>query len=249
MPGCSGAKPSKRIAPAVLDGPIVPLNDARSRREDGYRLNRRRFLTLAVGLYPTLVLVGCSRRRTAVAALAPGARVLALGDSLTAGQGAAPDEAWPARLAQSTDWQIDNEGVNGDTSAGALQRLRALLAENRYDAVLIAIGGNDMLRGVSRQVTKDNVTAIVRQALAHTSYVALIATPAPQALRASLGSLADADFYEEVAKAEDVLLIPSVYSTVLSSAELRSDRIHANAQGYARVSELLVERLEAAGWR
>lgn len=204
---------------------------------------------MLAGLQSVLILAGCGKRKPAVAALPTGARVLALGDSLTFGHGAAPDQAWPVLLAQLTGWQVDNEGVNGDTSAGALQRLEALLAANRYDAVLVAIGGNDMLRNVSRQATKDNVAAIVRQALAHTAYVALIATPAPEPLRATVGSLSDAGFYEEVATAEKVLLVPEVYSRVLSNAALRSDRIHANAQGYAMVAQQLADRLGAAGWR
>lgn len=204
---------------------------------------------MLAGLQSALILAGCGKRRPAVAALESGARVLALGDSLTFGHGAAPDQAWPVLLAQLTGWQVDNEGVNGDTSAEALQRLEPLLAANRYDAVLVAIGGNDMLRSVSRQATKDNVAAIVRQALAHTAYVALIATPAPEPLRATIGSLSDAGFYEEVATAEKVLLIPEVYSRVLSDAALRSDRIHANAQGYAMVAQQLADRLGAAGWR
>lgn len=204
---------------------------------------------MLAGLQSVLILAGCGKRKPAVAALESGARVLALGDSLTFGHGAAPDQAWPVLLAQLTGWQVDNEGVNGDTSAGALQRLEALLAANRYDAVLVAIGGNDMLRNVSRQATKDNVAAIVRQALAHTAYVALIATPAPEPLRATVGSLSDAGFYEEVATAEKVLLVPEVYSRVLSNAALRSDRIHANAQGYAMVAQQLADTLGAAGWR
>lgn len=204
---------------------------------------------MLAGLQSALILAGCGKRKPAVAALPTGARVLALGDSLTFGHGAAPDQAWPVLLAQLTGWQVDNEGVNGDTSAGALQRLEALLAANRYNAVLVAIGGNDMLRNVSRQATKDNVAAIVRQALAHTAYVALIATPAPEPLRATVGSLSDAGFYEEVATAEKVLLVPEVYSRVLSNAALRSDRIHANAQGYAMVAQQLADRLGAAGWR
>ncbi len=211
-------------------------------------MNRRHLLLLA-GLQSAWLLTGCGRRKPAVSALPSGARVLALGDSLTAGYGAAPEQAWPAVLAQLTGWEVENEGVNGDTSAAALQRLDDLLAASRYDAVLVAIGGNDMLRGVSRQATKDNITAIVHRALAHTPYVALVATPAPAPLRAAVGSLSDADFYEEVAAAEKVLLIPGVYSSVLSSAALRSDRIHANAKGYATVADRLAEQLGAAGWR
>jgi len=198
---------------------------------------------------PALTLTACGKRKASVAALKSDARVLALGDSLTVGYGAAPEQAWPALLAQLTGWRIDNEGVNGDTSAGALQRLQALLAAGSYDAVLVGIGGNDMLRGVAPQATKDNVAAIVRQALGHTPYVAVIATPAPEPLRATVGALSDAGFYQEVAAAEKALLIPNVYSNVLSDAALRSDRIHANAQGYAVVAQQLADKLKAAGWR
>jgi len=77
----------------------------------------------------------------------------------------------------------------------------------------------------------------------------VIATPAPEPLRATVGSLSDAGFYEEVAKAEKVLLIPEVYATVLSDAALRSDRIHANAQGYEKIAQQFGDKLKSAGWR
>lgn len=204
---------------------------------------------MLAGTQPVLFLLGCGKRQPSVAALKSDARVLALGDSLTAGYGATPEQSWPAQLAQLTGWQIDNKGVNGDTSAGALERLEALLAANNYDAVLIGIGGNDMLRGVALQSTRDNVAAIVRAARAHTPYVAVIATPAPEPLRAATGTLSDAVFYEEVAAAEKALLIQGVYSAVLSEEALRSDRIHANAKGYEAVAQQLAEKLKAAGWR
>ena len=70
-----------------------------------------------------LALAGCGKRAPPSARLKSDARVLALGDSLTAGYGATPAESWPARLAELTGWQVINEGVNGDTSAGALGRL------------------------------------------------------------------------------------------------------------------------------
>ncbi|MCW5232273.1 GDSL-type esterase/lipase family protein [Verminephrobacter eiseniae] len=206
----------------------------------------RRHLFLLAGAW---ALGACGKRRPRVAALKADARVLALGDSLTVGYGAAPEQAWPAQLAQLTGWQVDNEGVNGDTSAGALQRLEALLSANSYDAVLVGIGGNDMLRSVALSSTKASVAAIARMALAHTPYVALIATPAPEPLRAAAGALGDAGFYAELAEAEKVLLIPGVYAAVLSDPALRSDRIHANAQGYAAVAQQLADQLEAAGWR
>jgi len=201
------------------------------------------------GVPAAAVLAACGKRKSSAAALKSDARVLAIGDSLTFGYGASPDASWPVKLAEITGWQVENAGVNGDTSAGALQRLPSLLAAGSYDAILIGIGGNDMLRGVSASATRDNIAALVKEAREHTPHVALLATPAPDAMRAFVGSLSDAPFYEEVAKSGQALLVANVYSSVLSNASLRSDRIHANAEGYAKVAQLLADQLKAAGWR
>ena len=201
------------------------------------------------GVPAAAVLAACGKRKSSAAALKSDARVLAIGDSLTFGYGASPDASWPVKLGEITGWQVENAGVNGDTSAGALQRLPSLLAAGSYDAILIGIGGNDMLRGVSASATRDNIAALVKEAREHTPHVALLATPAPDAMRAFVGSLSDAPFYEEVAKSGQALLVANVYSSVLSNASLRSDRIHANAEGYAKVAQLLADQLKAAGWR
>jgi len=212
-------------------------------------MQRRHLLHLLAAVPATALLAACGRRKASTATLKPDARVLAIGDSLTFGYGAPSEAAWPVKLAELTGWQIENAGVNGDTSAGALERLPALLSAASYDAILIGIGGNDMLRGVPPAATRDNLAALVQQARAHTPHVALLATPAPDAMRAAVGSLSDAPFYEEVAQSQQALLVADVYSRVLSDASLRSDRIHANAEGYARIAQQLAERLRAAGWR
>ncbi|ADU34284.1 lipolytic protein G-D-S-L family [Variovorax paradoxus EPS] len=201
------------------------------------------------GVPAAAALAACGKRKPSTAALKSDARVLAIGDSLTFGYGASPDASWPVKLGEITGWQVENAGVNGDTSAGALQRLPSLLAAGSYDGILIGIGGNDMLRGVSASATRDNIAALVKEAREHTPHVALLATPAPDAMRAFVGSLSDAPFYEEVAKSGQALLVANVYSSVLSDASLRSDRIHANAQGYAKVAQLLADQFKAAGWR
>jgi len=208
---------------------------------------RRRLLAL-LGLLPVLAACGKKRPRGGTTALPAHARVLALGDSLTAGNGASREQAWPAQLAQLTGWQVDNAGVSGDTSAGALQRLPALLAQHRYDAILVGIGGNDMLRKLSARTMREHITRIVRHAREHTARVALIATPAPEPLRAAMGTLQDAALYAEIARAENVLLLDKVYASVLSNAALRSDPIHANAQGYAEIARQLAGQLKAARW-
>lgn len=212
-------------------------------------MKRRHLLHLLAGVPAITLLSACGKRKASATALKSNAHVLALGDSLTHGYGAPPDAAWPVKLGELTGWQVENAGVNGDTSEGALQRLPGLLSGQSYDAILIGIGGNDMLRGVSAAATRDNLVELITQARAHTPYVAVLATPAPDAMRAAVGSLSDAPFYEEVAKSQQALLVADVYSSVLSDSSLRSDRIHANARGYEKVAQLLADQLKAAGWR
>ncbi|RYY84770.1 MAG: GDSL family lipase [Comamonadaceae bacterium] len=212
-------------------------------------MHRRRLLRHALALAPAWALLAACGKKKPALALPAGATVLALGDSLTAGYGAAPGQGWPEQLAAITGWQLVNEGVNGDTSAGALQRLGPLLQGQRFDAILIGIGGNDMLRGVDAAQTERNLRALVDAARAHSTHVALLATPAPDALRAAAGLLSDAPFYAPVAQSTQTLLLPGIYAAVLSDRALRSDPIHANAAGYARVAERLADALRDAGWR
>lgn len=209
---------------------------------------QRRYLLTLLAAAPW-ALSACQRKAPKATMLPASATVLALGDSLTFGYGAPPEAAWPAQLASITGWQVVNEGVNGDTAEGALARLGPLLAAQRFDAILVGIGGNDMLRGVPADTTRSRIAELLAQARAHTPHVALIATPAPDAMRAAVGALSDAPFYAELARAGEALLVPGVYADVLSDGALRSDRIHANAQGYARIAQQIAEHLRTAGWR
>ena len=108
------------------------------------RVNKeRRALLLAAAA----TLAACGKRKAVPGqALPAGATVLALGDSITDGTGAAAEAAYPVQLARATGWNVVNGGVPGDTSAQALARLPALLAEHHPALVIISIGGNDFLR-------------------------------------------------------------------------------------------------------
>ncbi len=195
-----------------------------------------------------LVLAACGERSPALAPLPAQARVLVLGDSLVAGTGATPAQSWPTGLAQQTGWQVINAGIPGNTSADALARLPALLAEHRPDALIIAIGGNDFLRRFPPEETRRNITALMTQGKAATSHVALLAIPAPSVGAAVFGSLSDHPLYAELAGAQQVLLVPEVVAKTLSREEFRADRIHANAAGYARIADGVRQALAEGGW-
>lgn len=199
---------------------------------------------LAAALAGLLAACGARPRGTEVP---PGATVLALGDSITFGTGAPPQASYPAVLAGVSGWEVVNAGVPGDTSAGALARLPALLQEHAPQLVLVSIGGNDFLRRMPVDQTRANVRAICEQAVAAGAQVLLVAIPEASAMAVATRSLSDHPLYEEVADALKLPLHAGGWAGVLGDPSLRSDPIHANAQGYAAFARGLAQRLRELG--
>jgi lysophospholipase L1-like esterase len=177
-----------------------------------------------------------------------GSTVLALGDSLTYGTGAASDAAYPLRLAQLTGWKVVNAGVPGNTSTQARERLATLLAQHAPALVLLSIGGNDFLRQVPEAVTRQQIAAMLVEIRTAGSRAVLIAVPRPALAAALFGSLDDHPLYEALAGEANVPLFASGWSKVLSDAALKSDRIHANAAGYERFARDLHAFLREQGF-
>jgi lysophospholipase L1-like esterase len=204
---------------------------------------RRLWLTAALAAS-----AGCGRRPGPAAAAVPsGATVLALGDSITAGVGAEPAASYPARLAELTGWNVVNAGVSGDTSAQALQRLPALLAEHRPALVIVSIGGNDFLRRVGSAETEQHLRRIVAATLEAPAQVLLVAVPQPSLTAAAGLGLSDHPVYARLADELKLPLHAQGWSRVLGDDKLKSDQIHANAAGYRAFAEGLVSTLRAAG--
>jgi lysophospholipase L1-like esterase len=207
-----------------------------------------RALAAALAIGGAAALAACGRGETPRGtAVPPGATVLALGDSLTAGTGATAETAFPARLAAATGWNLVNAGVPGHTAAQALERLPALLAEHRPALVIVSIGGNDLLRRMDEGALREQlrrILVLVREAGAQG---VLVAVPRPTVAARLTGSLADHPLYAEVAKEAGVPLHAEGWSRVLGDAALRSDEIHANAAGHEVFSRGLVKALREAG--
>jgi len=212
-------------------------------------LQRRVALTRGVALLAFGVLGACSKRPASVRgpSLSAGATVLALGDSLTFGTGAAPEASYPALLADLTGWQVINAGVPGDTSVQALQRLPALLREHRPALVLVSIGGNDLLRRLPEADTRANVRRICELARESGAQVLLLAVPRPSVAAAFTGSLSDHPMYAEIAAELQLPLQAGGWAGVLADESLRSDQIHANARGYAQMASKVYEAVLASG--
>lgn len=201
---------------------------------------------LLVSFASLAALVACGRKRK-LSAVPAGATVLALGDSITFGTGTTPESSYPSVLARLTGWNVVNAGVPGDTSADALARLPGLLQDHSPQLVLVSIGGNDLLRRLPVAETRANIRAICQQAAAAGAQVVLIAIPEASAVAAAMRSLGDHALYGEIATEMKLPLHSSGWSRVLGDPAMRSDPIHANAQGYEAFARGLAERLRELG--
>ena len=206
-------------------------------------ITRRRFVQISALL--AAALTACSKTAPH-AALPEGSTILALGDSLTAGYGADAEAAYPAVLASLTGWQIINGGVSGNTSAQALARLPALM-RRQPQLVLVSIGGNDFLRKVPEADTRSNIRQIVQQIKAAGVPAVLVAVPY-FTTGALFGRLSEHPMYEELAAELNVPIFKGAWAEVLGDKKLKSDQIHANAQGYRVFAEKMWAFLKQQGF-
>jgi lysophospholipase L1-like esterase len=201
---------------------------------------------LALLLMAAMLLAACGKAREQ--ALPAGSTVLALGDSLTEGYGVAREEAWPKLLADKSGWTVINGGVSGDTSAAALQRLPALLEQHKPALVLIALGGNDMLRHLPVPETTANLARAIALVRAQGAKPVLLATPNPSLLGAVFQHLSPPAFYRQVAEEQQVPLIEDALSDVISDPQLKVDQLHPNAAGHALLAEKIYKALQTLGY-
>lgn len=167
---------------------------------------------------------------------------VAIGDSLTYGFGTDKLNSYPQQLSNRLGIKIINEGKNGDTSLGVLTRLDSILERHSPSVVLLSIGGNDMLRGVSDKIIIENISNIIDRLRQNNVQVILIAEPRPS-LKGALISLSDANFYWSIAREKKIPIIENVFSSLLSKPEYRSDMIHLNAIGYAKAADMIFNKL------
>ncbi|SEN25788.1 acyl-CoA thioesterase-1 [Paracoccus alcaliphilus] len=198
----------------------------------------------------------CNRKAAAIAALvmlaatpgwAEALRLVALGDSLTQGYGLPPEDGFTAQLerwltSQGRDVQVVNAGVSGDTTAGGRSRVGWALADGA-DAMLVTLGGNDLLRGIDPAVSRDNLDAILTEAAAQEVPVLLVAMEAPGNYGPEYRASFDA-IYPQLAEEHGVALAESFLAPLLDDSQdaalrdyLQEDGLHPNAEGVARIVE------------
>ena len=143
-------------------------------------------LILQIGAFAAVfhLLLAMALMSAATASAASPIRIVAFGDSLTAGYRLAPSEAFPVRLetalrARNVDVKVENAGVSGDTTASGLARLDWAVPP-ATDIVILELGANDALRGVDPKVTRNNLEIIIAQLKAKGAKVLLAGMLAPK---------------------------------------------------------------------
>ena len=183
-------------------------------------------------------------------------RIVVLGDSLVAGFGIKPSEAFPAQLERALKErghavEVINAGVSGDTTAGGLERLRWAVPEHT-GAVILELGANDALRGLDPGRAKANLDKIITTLKASGAEVLLAGMLAPRNLGVTYTRAFDA-IYPELAAKHGLILYPFFLEGVAMSTKLNlDDGLHPNSRGVAEITksilpsvEQLIERVRA----
>ena len=191
-------------------------------------------------IFLVIALAACGERPT-LARLPSDAVLLAFGDSLTHGTGAAEHESYPAQLESLIGRRVVRAGVPGEVTAQALERLPQMLDEHSPRLVLLCIGGNDFLRRMGSAQAEANIRAMVKLARGRGVEVLLIGTPEPGFM------LSPPAFYAAIAEEFGLPYEASAMAEVLKDGALKSDPIHPNARGYRVIAERVAERLRQAG--
>ena len=194
-------------------------------------------------------MTGAARAQTAIAAPPRTIKVVAFGDSLTAGLGLPANQAFPARLQKALEnkgikTEIINAGVSGDTASGGLDRLDWSVPEGT-EAVILELGANDAMRGTAPQVTRAALADILTRLKARNIAVLLCGMLAPPNYGAEYAARFNA-IYPELARTFDVPLYRFFLEGVAADAKFnQGDGIHPNADGVERIVENILPSVEA----
>ena len=210
-------------------------------------MNRRSCFPVALWVALCLGMLGWGMLAAETASNSSGTRpadkiLVVLGDSLSAGFGVDPSEAWPARIQEKIreaglSWKLVNAGLSGDTSAGGLRRLDWIL-RRPVDALLLELGSNDGLRGLPLEATRTNLQTVIERTRAKYPNVRVVL--AGMKMPENLGEAYTRQFeslYRDLAETNKVALIPFLLDGVGGRSELNlPDQIHPNAEGHRRVA-------------
>ena len=195
----------------------------------------------AVLFIAATLLAACGAKTPTLPKLGADAVVLAFGDSITFGTGASENQSYPAVLEGLIGRKVQGAGVPGEVSAAGLARLPSAIDHHKPQLLILCSGGNDFLRKLGKAQAAENIRAMVRAARDKGVAVMLIAVPEPGLMPSP------PDFYKDIAKEFGIPYEDAALAKILRDNELKSDLIHPNAKGYARLAEAVAGVLKKSG--
>lgn len=167
--------------------------------------------------------------------------ILAFGDSLTFGTGAAETESYPALLERALKRRVINAGVPGEISTTGAERLPQLLEQEKPALLILCHGGNDLLQKLDQKTLANNLRTMIRTAQDKGVAVVLLAVPSADL------SLTPPPLYGKVAAELAVPLERDSLAKILSKGSLKADYFHPNAAGYRLLADNILGLLKKSG--
>ncbi len=190
-------------------------------------------IALALGIVLTLK----NSRYEIKNASSAGRNIICFGDSITFGYGVNPGEDYPAQLSKILKRAAINAGVDGDTAAEGLARIKTDVLDKEPYLVLVEFSGNDFIKKVPLDTTISNIRDIIRQVQAAGAMTVVVDVSAGFFMREYRERLA------QLARETGSIFIPEVLSHILTNPSMKSDFLHPNAAGYKIVAERIYRRI------
>lgn len=201
-------------------------------------MHRNLYISLSIFFF-TLLFAGCDSG-PGIARIDHNSVILAFGDSLTRGTGAAEEQSYPAVLGRMLGTNIINLGIPGEVTSAGLKRLPAVLDEHHPTLVLLCHGGNDFLRRVNQDETIGNLENMVSLIKRRGADVILVGVP-------KLGFGLDVpEFYATIAEENQIPFEGEILLDLLGDNDMKSDPIHPNSAGYQLMAEAVYDVIEIA---
>jgi len=187
--------------------------------------------------------------RPALPASSGKAKIVAFGDSLTAGFGLAEKESYPYLLQKKLetdgyDYEVINAGISGETSLGGLERIDWVLEQENVGILILELGANDLLRGLPPSKMKENLGTIIKKAQAKNIEVLLCGMLAPPTMGANY-QREYTNAFPDLASQYKVEFLPFLLQNIALDKELNQpDGIHPNARGATIMTENIYQAVQ-----
>jgi lysophospholipase L1-like esterase len=161
-----------------------------------------------------------------------GTNIIAFGDSLTYGTGAAAGQDYPSQLSKLSGREIINKGVPGETTAQALNRLDKDVLQQDPRVVILLIGGNDFLQRLPMSQAFQNIDTMVQRIQESGALVVLVGMNSFIPFMDSFGPE-----FKKIAKTRGALYVPNALKGIIDSPKLKGDQVHPNGEGYKLIAD------------